>query len=455
MIAGSLRLRLLLAGAVSILLALGVAAFGLSVLFERHVERRTADDLTVVLDRLVAGLDRDADGRLVVADPPDDPRFEKPLSGLYWQVTAEPSGLIDRSRSLWDIDLPLPRDELSEGALHQHHIDGPGGTSLLAIERRVVLPERLGGAAVRLVVARDRADVAAATADFTRDLLPFLALVALLLAIASAVQVRVGLRPLAAVQARLAAIRSGRAERLGTAFPDEVRPLAGEVDGLLDLRDRQVETARARAADLAHGLKTPLQVLAGDVDRLRRKGETAIAADLDAVGEAMRRHVERELARARRTAVAADARAQVAAVAGRVVEVVRRTPAGDRLDWQVAVDPGLAARIAPDDLAEILGALLDNAARHARERVAVTAAPDGAEVVVRVVDDGPGIPAALVPQALRRGGRIDTGPGTGLGLAIASDIADAWHGALRLGPTEPGRMTAAVHLPRAAAPHGR
>lgn len=449
MIAGSLRLRLLLAGAVSILIALGVAAFGLSVLFERHVERRTADDLTVVLDRLLAGLDRDAEGKLTVADTPDDPRFERPLSGLYWQVTSEPRGLVDRSRSLWDTELAMPDDELSEGALHQHHIDGPGGSTLLAVERRVVLPARLGGGPLRLVVARDLSDVTAATRDFTGELLPFVGLVAFLLVLASAVQVRVGLAPLAAVRARLAAIRSGRAERLGTAFPDEVLPLAAEVDALLASRDRQVEMARARAADLAHGLKTPLQVLSGDIDRLKQKGETAIAADLAGLGESMRRHVERELARARRTAVAGGAVAAIAEVAGRVVKVVGRTPAGDALDWEIAIDAHLKARIAPDDLAEILGNLLDNAARHARERVVISAEADGRDVIVRVVDDGPGIPPELVPQALRRGGRIDTGPGTGLGLAIASDIADAWDGALRLGPTEPGCMTAAVHLLRA------
>ncbi|MBI5112491.1 MAG: HAMP domain-containing histidine kinase [Rhodovulum sp.] len=448
MIAGSLRLRLLVAGAVSILIALGVAAFGLSILFERHVERRMAADLTLVLDRLLAGLERDADGKLTVADPPDDPRFERPLSGLYWQILREPHDLIDRSRSLWDSDLPLPEDELSEGALHQHRIAGPGGTTLLAVERRVVLPARLGGGPVRLVVARDLADLTAATSDFTSELLPYMGLVALLLGIASAVQVRVGLAPLAAVRNRLAAIRSGRAERLGTSFPDEVQPLAAEVDALLASRDRQIETARARAADLAHGLKTPLQVLAGDIERLTRQGETAIAADLAAVGESMRRHVERELARARRTATAGTASAAVAEVAGRVVKVVGRTPAGDALDWEVDVDPGLKARIAPDDLAEILGNLLDNAARHARERVVVRAAVEGDAVVVRVIDDGPGIPPELVAQALRRGGRIDTTPGTGLGLAIASDIADAWDGALRLGPTDPGAMTAAVHLPR-------
>lgn len=453
MIGGSLRVRLFLAGVVSILVALALAAFGLSLLFERHVERRMGDDLTVVLDRLVSGIDRAQDGTLSVVDAPDDPRFEKPLSGLYWQVTTEPvagaaSTLVDRSRSLWDTELPLPRDELFEGSLHHHRIAGPGGSSLIAVERRVTLPARLGGTALRLVVARDVADLRNATRDFTSDLMPFVAMVGLLLVVASAIQVRVGLAPLAAVQARLAAIRAGTAERLGQAFPDEVQPLAAEVDALLDARDRQVQAARARAGDLAHGFKTPLQVLAGDVVRLEEKGERAIAEDLAVIGETMRRHVERELARARRV-VSADAVAPVGEVVERVVRVVGRTPAADPLEWEVSVDPAAKARIAPDDLAEILGNLLENAARHARERIVVTAAIETGEVVVRVVDDGPGIPPQMVAMALQRGGRLDTGPGTGLGLAIASDIAEAWDGLLSLGPTDPGRMTAVLRLPRA------
>ncbi|NJL09015.1 MAG: HAMP domain-containing histidine kinase, partial [Methylacidiphilales bacterium] len=246
------------------------------------------------------------------------------------------------------------------------------------------------------------------------------------------------------------AIRAGTAERLGTAFPDEVRPLAAEVDALLEQRERQVTAARARASDLAHGLKTPLQVLAGDIDRLQAKGEGAIAADLAAIGETMRRHVERELARTRRFAGSAAARAVVAMVAAQVIAVVRRTPRGAALEWSHNVPPDVAVRIQPDDLAEILGNLLENAARHAAERIEIRAVAEADHVVVSVVDDGPGIPQAQVPVALRRGGRLDqAGPGTGLGLAIAADLAEAWGGALTLGPTSPGAMTAVVRLPRA------
>ncbi len=448
MTAGSLRLRLFLAGVVSVVVALGLASLGLSLLFERHVERRMATDLALMLDELVSGLDRDAEGNLAVVDEPGDARFDRPLSGLYWQITRDPNGLVARSRSLWDLELPLPADELAEGALHQHRISGPRGTSLLAVERSVVLPARLGGGTVRVVVARDAAELTEATRTFTADLTPFLVLIALVLIGAFGAQVAVGLAPLKAVRARLAAIRSGAAERLGSAFPSEVQPLAGEIDALLEARDKQVAAARARAADLAHGLKTPLQVLTGGVERLKAKGEGEIANDLAGVGEAMRRHVERELARARREAAPADPAARIKATVERVVAVVGRTPQGAKLDWTIAIAPDLAVRIPPDDLTEVLGNLLENAARHAREHISVTASVMGSDAVVAIVDDGPGIPPDRVPEALRRGGRLDQGgAGAGLGLAIVSDILDAWSGSLELGPTAPGAMTATVRLP--------
>ena len=79
----------------------------------------------------------------------------------------------------------------------------------------------------------------------------------------------------------------------------------------------------------------------------------------------MRRHVERELVRARSGANAANASASVAAVAQRVVRVAERTPNGRRMAWTVDVPPGMA-RIDAEDLTEALGNLAENAARHAR-----------------------------------------------------------------------------------------
>ena len=424
---GSLRLRLFAAGAASVVAALTLSALGLTLLFKHHVERRVAVELGTYLDQIVAGLDRRSDGALMIAKEPAEPRFAQPFSGVYWQIQVGETVL--QSRSLWDTQLVLPADALPDGAVHHHRITGPGGAELIVLERSVVLPPRLGNGTMRAVVAMDSVEITVATRAFTADLLPYLALLALFLIAAAYAQVVVGLQPLSHVRARLAAIRKGGIRRLGRAFPDEILPLATEVDALLDARETEAEKARARAGDLAHGLKTPLQVLAGDVERLRAKGEAGIAAEIEQVATAMRRHVDRELVRARMAAVAPDARARIAEVVERVVAVVVRTPAGAKLNWTVDVPADTIGRIDPDDLAEAVGNLVENASRHARAKVAIRTQRKGDLVIITVADDGPGIPEERLHEALARGGRLDqSGNGAGLGLAIVNDVAEACGG---------------------------
>jgi signal transduction histidine kinase len=92
---------------------------------------------------------------------------------------------------------------------------------------------------------------------------------------------------------------------------------------------------------------------------------------------------------------------------------------------------------------------MENAARHARSRVAVSASRSGARVTILVRDDGPGIPDDRLADLTRRGVRLDqAGPGAGLGFAIAHEIADAAGGTLQLANTDPG-LEARLVLPGA------
>ncbi|MBX6745409.1 MAG: sensor histidine kinase [Acetobacteraceae bacterium] len=454
MMRGSLRLRLLAAGAASILLALALAGFGLVLLFERHVERRMALELEANLRQLIDGLGRAPDGALELLRAPAEPRFLEPLSGLYWQIREEPSaqgGAVLRSRSLWDTVLRLPPDVLQRGDVHRHTIPGPGGASLLAVEREVSLPASLGGGDVRAVVAVDRAELHAADLAFARDLAPSLGVLAAVLIAAAWVQVTVGLRPLDLLRRRLAAVRARQEARLGAAgFPDEVRPLAAELDHLLDAQDAALERARARAADLAHGLKTPLTILAADAAQLRERGEADLAAEIETVTEGMRRHVERELARARAAPAGGGLRqAAPAPVAQRVVDVLRRAPRGQDLAWEVEIPAGLMVDAEAQDLAEMLGNLAENAMKWARGHVRLGGRREaGGTVLLSVEDDGPGIPEAEAATALARGGRLDTTkPGAGLGLAIVGDLAEAYGGSLALGRSGLGGLRAEIRLP--------
>jgi signal transduction histidine kinase len=440
----SLRLRLALAGAVAIIVALSLAAFGLASLFAAHVERRAVAEMSVQLDQVIAGLERDAAG-LQLARPPADPRFSQPYGGLYWQI--QDGTAIKRSRSLWDTVLKLPADTLGDGAVHVHHLSGPDRQQLIVLERSITLAERLGSGAVRAAVAMDASELAAARRDFMSDLAPYLGFLALTLIAAGWAQLSVGLRPLRNLGARIAALRTGRATRMGEDWPKELRPVATEIDDLLAARDAETERARARAADLAHGLKTPLQALMGEASRLRREGAIDQAEGIEDTAQAMRRTVDRELARARTAARAMDAWADPAVVANRLIAVLRRTSEGSDIEWQQEMSAGLLVALHEADLAEAMGALLENAARHARARVVLSASFEGDRLLVSIADDGPGIPEAKREALLRRHARADEA-GTGLGLAIASEIAQAAGGLLILDSAGPG-FTVTLALPRA------
>ena len=428
----SLRLRLLAGAAAFVVVAIALSAIGLTYLFERHVERWANVELATDLDQVIAGIDAGPDGKLAVLRQPVDPRFQRALSGLYWQIAVEPDGPILRSRSLWDFDIALPAQREVDDKFATYDLPGPDRQSLHVLQRRIELPERLGRRTARVAVGIDDAELSAAVRRFAGALIPFLVVLGALLTAAAWAQVAIGLRPLAAMRGKLAAIGSGEARRLGGDFPDEVLPLAQEIDALLDARERQVEKARTRAADLAHGLKTPLQLLSSDAERLKAKGEDELADEIHDIANSMRRHVERELVRARSGANAANASASVAAVAQRVVRVAERTPNGRRVAWMVDVPPGLLARIDAEDLTEALGNLAENAARHAHSTITLRARAEEGVVVLAVIDDGPGIPPERAQEALRRGGRLDQRGSAGLGLAIVGDIADAWGASLSI-----------------------
>jgi signal transduction histidine kinase len=441
---GSLRLRLVAGGIIAILVALTIAGAGLILLFERHLTRSMADDLDVQLKQLLAGVDVGPEGKLVVTRAPTDPRFADPLSGLYWQVTDD-RGQFLRSRSLWDTVLRLPADEPAPGEVHHHETLGPADAHLLIAERKVLLTIGDRRVPVRVAVATDLARVSAAASAFARDLAIALGLLGLALAVATSVQVGLGLRPLDALRRGIADIRSGRLQHLPAGVPAEVRPLVEEVNALLDAQEREIERSRSRAADLAHGLKTPLAALAADAARLRERGETAVARDIEAVGEAMSRRVDRELTRARlRGAIRhRDSHSTVLAPLMRsLVATLSRTPFGMRVTFEPDIAETVKVPLDRTDLAEVLGNLLENAARHAARRVRISAG-SGTSVVVE--DDGPGISPTQRPRVLERGMRLDErGEGSGLGLAIVQDVLNAYGWRLDLAESALGGLKATI-----------
>lgn len=450
MIPRSLRARLIVISGAAIVLSLGIATVGLALLFERHVERVAIAELDARSLSLAAMVEPDGAAGPTLGPPPDDPVYERAFSGHYWQVALGDE--VRRSRSLWDYSFPEPDPIPPAGTRQVLTLPGPQGEPLLALQTSLRAGREPGSTPLRIIVATDRDELELARRGFLDDLLPYVAALAGLLILSSWIQVSLGLRPLGRIRQRVTDLTLGLRPRIGTDLPTEVVPLAREIDTLLEAGEAELVRARHRAANLAHGLKTPLQALLGDAGRLRDQGRTDIAENVEIVAMSMQRLVDRELARARIQPETLSSEAEPGRIAGQVIEVLRRTPSGAHIAWQVDAEPGLSARIDPQDLTEALGALLENAMRHARNRVTVEVrhkADPAPCVLVSVCDDGPGVVEAEMDRLSERGMRADEARDRhGIGLAIVADIVAAVRGSLTMENAAPG-FVVTMRLPRA------
>ena len=422
--AGSLRLRLLAGTLAWIVLAVAVAGWGLRTLFLEHITQQLQAQLLLQLNQLSAAVDWTPDKGVTVAPMAGDARLEQPLSGLYWQVDeggARPRAAVARSRSLWDqaLSLPPPPAQYPAAGYGVLHLQDAQGHALLAVARPLQLPEQ-AAPPLRVVVAGDRALLAEPLQRFTRLLLAALAMLALGLAVAAALQLHFALQP-----------------------------LVGEFNHVLSENADMVQRARTQAGNLAHAVHTPLAILANAA----RRDSGPLAQQVLEQVELARRQVEWHLARAR-AAAAVRATGLRTPVLGPVRSLLR-TMARLHVERGVAFDLApqardLAFRGEAQDLYELLGNLLDNAGKWARARVAVDVQPAGEQLCFTVDDDGPGIPEAERERMFERGVQGDEQrPGSGLGLDIVRTLAETYGGSVQALASPLGGLRMRLCLPAA------
>ncbi len=438
-------MMLIAAGWITILLLLGGVT--LDRTFTSLITENFDEQLGYMLTGMVGSAEIGPDGEVFFNRPLGDQRFLEPNSGLYWQIRGE--GHDDfPSRSLWDRSLET-RDDHFDAEPHIYNSNQFRGEPLRVLERSIILP----GSDTQWVftVAASREELDEQIASVRAILLySFLALGVGLMLMA-AMQTWYGLFPLRHVRRGIMRMRQTGASRMTEPLPLEVQPLVEELNALLEHTDRQAEEARTHAGNLAHALKTPLTVV--------MNAATAKAPDLadTVIREAavMRRQVDHHLARARAVGrrAAGLSRASVWTSLEAVMRAVERLYENTRFDLDG--NRKASVSIEKQDLEEILGNLIENAAKYGGGSVFVSVdqSDDPAFCEIWVEDDGPGIPVTDRVRIFDRGTRLDTGkPGTGLGLAIVRDVADIYGGSVELGESEDlGGLLVRLKLPTAPA----
>ncbi|NWG23003.1 MAG: sensor histidine kinase [Pseudorhodoplanes sp.] len=449
--ANSLASRLILSASALTIVILVVSGGVLSSFYRQAVERAFDRRLNVYLRTLIADVATPDEPGGKIAQSVGEPLFELPLSGWYWQVLRIDGSKQDAraSRSLWDgtlAQLPGAPPGVA-GGLRQGYVTGPEDQKLRVVERTI----DLGDEGIFLVsVAGDATEIDEEIRGFDRALTYTFMILGVALLLTTLFQVRFGLAPLKRISERLAAIRSGTAERLEGSFPVEIAQLARETNALIDANRAIVERARTHVGNLAHALKTPLSVV---VNEAAARGDDPLAAKVREQTEIMRNQISHHLERARlaaRTTVVGSV-TEVYPVVAALTRMMEKAHHGKELSIRLDAQGDVRFRGEKQDLEEMVGNLVDNACKWAQSRVAVEISQElQAAPMIRIVvdDDGRGLTASEREQVAKRGSRLDeTKPGSGLGLSIVLELARLYGGGLTLGTAPIGGLRAELVLP--------
>lgn len=429
--------RLVVVAAITVALLLPVAGALLSAAFRQSVETGFDQRLEALVTTLAGLIENGTadDTRLSLSRPLADPRFERLHSGWYWQI-ARADQVLATSRSLWD-------DRLSPAL----PLLGPRGEPLRAAQLDLLLPA--GGSPVHLLITGPQREIEIEVAAFNRLLVIALGSLGLLLITAFAVQIRWGLAPLRRLGDQLKQVRRGDQPTLDAALPRELpgdlAEVATAINEVLAHQQALIERARSATGNLAHALKQPLAALhlQLDSDSLDRP---AARDSLVRIGETVDHHLSRAAAAGRVSGLYGRASLRDSLLP--IVEAVRAIHAARDLTIVAELPAGLSVRIDAQDLQELAGNLLDNAALAARSevRLSLIEAADG--LLMLIDDDGPGIPDAAHALVVERGVRLDEQrPGSGLGLSIVRDLAELHGLALSLSASPLGGLRVSLRFP--------
>jgi signal transduction histidine kinase len=442
----SLRLRFISSTFILIVVGLILTGVTVSTLMRLYIEQGFHEEMQIHIEELAALTSTDEQGQPKLLRRLSDPRFLVAKSGFYWEVRRKGFAPI-KSPAIVSGDLSgsVATSPTKRWAV----TDGPTGKSL---EYGMIRVPAQGGPPLELSIGSDMRVLKETMHQFEWPLGWSLAIFAIVMLIAGAVQVAYGLRPLNRLANGVSRIRSGEAAAMAGNYPTEIQPLVSDLNALLESNAAMVRRARIQAGNLAHGLRTPLAIIIDEAEQLNSEGRFDSARALLGECDRMRRQINYHLARAR-TAATQPVPGQVAALSATIDPILRamkRLHAERNLTLCCGPFPDVTIACDDVDLGEMLSNLIDNACKWAKTRVMVSWERTGDIIKIKVDDDGNGIATKDVEAAFSAGERLDdTTPGTGLGLAIVRDLATLYRGAIALETSPLGGLQAILTLPLA------
>lgn len=436
----SINSRLLVSALAVLAGFLGLTGFALDKAFRESAREAVKERLQVHIYLLLGAAETDANGILNLPAALPEVRFSSPASGLFAELVADDKRIVWRSSSTLSRHIPYPTtSDAGESVFTE--VSTANGDSLFAMSFGVIWVDD-GGVESHYVfrVAESTEGFQRQVSGFRRSLWIWFSAAAGVLLVLQALILRWGLAPLRRVVSELSEVEHGHKDGLSDDYPGEIRALSTHLNAFIQYGQVQLQRYRNALDDLAHSLKTPLAVLRSvdesDLDR------DALRETLSEQVTRMQQVVDYQLQRA-----AASGRSplvtptSVETVTKRLTNSLQKVYAGKNLQYSLVVDSAAMFYGDEGDLIEILGNLLDNASKWARQDVRVSATGDGRGVLrLTIEDDGPGIAETEKETLLSRGGRaLSPHAGQGIGLAVVREIVeDLYRGRLVLTKSDLG-----------------
>jgi len=410
--------------------------------FEKHMMRSIENELSAYSYSILAVAEVEQ-ANLVMPEALIENQFNVSDSGLYAfisgpinheiKATSEvklENTILWRSQSLLTIN--ILEEKLSKKLVPL----ATGAKSFLSIEINgsphfiysyaVSFTEGTDDFPITLHIIRDKKAFTQLISNFKQQLWFGLAILMVIILLLQLVWLMWTLKPLSTLAHEIKAVEQGRAEKLTSLYPVELAKLTTQLNQLLTTEQKQRQRYRNALSDLAHSLKTPLAVLQAqrDISAVNQEQINRINST-----------IEHQLKRAQSAGHSSWLLGiDIKPVVDKLLNTLTKIYQGDHKELTLNFTGNITFKGDEADLLELLGNLLDNAYKAAKNTIILTICQQDDGLIMCIEDDGVGIKEQQITKILERGVRADTyEAGHGVGLAIVRDLVASYQGEMHIG----------------------
>jgi len=423
----SLSVRLLLTTGVILLAFFALVAFVLEESFKQTAEQALKEKLQIQVYALLSVAELTDNGQLKMPTKLPEPRFSTPGSGLYAAIYQTDKTLVWHSLSSIGLSLDFSQKPRPGEAIFYHQ------SGRFILDYAVIWENQSGLERYYvLTVAEDQRFLMDQIGRFRLTLWRWLLFIAFLLIIVQILGLIWSLKPLRMIGTDLTAIESGKKERLDGCYPIELQGLANNLNALISSERAHLERYRHTLADLAHSLKTPLTILTGCLED-QALNKPLMEEQIARMDEIIHYQLQRAAAKGQKNFMG---KINPIPVIEKIIHSLEKVYLDKQINFIFESTAACSIYCEEGDFYEVVGNLLDNAAKWCNTTVKIKLSPlnnvqQPYSTVIEIEDDGQGIVAEKLQLILQRGVRADENiQGHGIGMAVVNELIELLEGQL-------------------------